>query len=553
MIGLLHGYLLEGSGSNLWTRAIAQALVRAGHDVHLFCQENRAQDYDFIAAAHVYEPDGRVATLFERPSPYAGRCVLHKPRLGDTLPVYVGDHYDEFANVVPMVDLPDAAIEDYLAKNAAVVERVVRQHGIRALHANHAVLMSVVAERVGAATGVPYAVMPHGSAIEYAVRKDRRFHSFAAGALGRAGRVFVIGEEMRARVLATFPELTDLGAKLTELNLGVDTAAFRPAGRDERAGRIDELRRSLDGLERGRRPAAERALRRRLDDRMGRAELAAAIAEAQGYPGKLPDAGLEAKLARVDWAGDRLMLFVGRLIAPKGLQSVLAALPPILAADPGRRLIVVGHGPGREVMEAFLWALQMGARRLARNIVDWGGGLEDGGADRPFEEVRLFFDGLAARGELDAYFATAKRVIRPNRVLFTGYLTHRELRHLFPCCDVAVFPSVVAEAGPLVFLEALASGCFPLGTYFAGMAASIDSVADGLTPEQAALMKLAHDPAGTVADIARNADRALASGGIDGPALHRLMAERYDWTRIAGKLAAALSAMAGGQSSANSL
>ena len=60
--------------------------------------------------------------------------------------------------------------------------------------------------------------------------------------------------------------------------------------------------------------------------------------------------------------------------------------------------------------------------------------------------------------------------MRPESVVFTGYLTHRELRHLFPCCDAAVFPSVVAESGPLVF-EALASGCFPLGTYFAGMAA----------------------------------------------------------------------------------
>ena len=49
-------------------------------------------------------------------------------------------------------------------------------------------------------------------------------------------------------------------------------------------------------------------------------------------------------------------------------------------------------------------------------------------------------------------------------MIFTGYLTHRELRYLFPCCDVAVFPSIVAEAGPLVFLEALASGVSPLGT-----------------------------------------------------------------------------------------
>ena len=45
--------------------------------------------------------------------PNVAGCVLHKPALGDTLPVYVWDKYEEFSNVVPMVDLPDAAIDDY--------------------------------------------------------------------------------------------------------------------------------------------------------------------------------------------------------------------------------------------------------------------------------------------------------------------------------------------------------------------------------------------------------------------------------------------------------
>ena len=54
-----------------------------------------------------------------------------------------------------------------------------------------------------------------------------------------------------------------------------------------------------------------------------------------------------------------------------------------------------------------------------------------------------------------------------DQVVFTGYLNHDALRHLFPCCDVAVFPSLIPEAGPLVFYESLASGCVPLGTYFA--------------------------------------------------------------------------------------
>jgi glycosyltransferase involved in cell wall biosynthesis len=128
-------------------------------------------------------------------------------------------------------------------------------------------------------------------------------------------------------------------------------------------------------------------------------------------------------------------------------------------------------------------------------------------------------------------------------VIFTGYLTHRELRHLFPCCDAAVFPSVVKEAGPLVFLEALASGAFPLGTYFGGMKASIDSVAEVLPPEVAAVMKLDPAPERTVADIVRHVPLALDAGEQHREALFRVARERYDWSSVSRTLSGELNAL----------
>jgi hypothetical protein len=101
----------------------------------------------------------------------------------------------------------------------------------------------------------------------------------------------------------------------------------------------------------------------------------------------------------------------------------------------------------------------------------------------------------------------------------------------------------VAEAGPLVFLEALASGVFPLGTYFAGMAASIDSVADRLPEEDADLMKLSPDPGQTVLDIAANARGALSLGRVHADELRRVVEEKYDWVEVARKLAAELTAL----------
>jgi glycosyltransferase involved in cell wall biosynthesis len=539
---LLHGYLLEGSGSNLWTRAIVRALCREGHAVHLVCQELHPDIYDFIAEAYVYENDGSVTTLFQRDTPFAAGCVMHKPRLGETLPVYVHDRYEEFAHVIPMAELRDEAIEDYLALNVAVVERIVRDHGVKALHANHAVLMSVVAERVSARTGVPFAIMPHGSAIEYAVKKDPRMHALAASAFNRAARIFVIGQEMRRRISDVFPDQVRGESKISDLNLGVDTEAFSLVDREDRGGRIAILSEVLKDARRGKGPETERRLRERLNADIGYEALRNSLEEVRGYEEKLPDVGVEAKLATVDWGSDEVLLFVGRLISSKGPQNIVAALPLILASNPCARLIIVGHGPLREVLETFLWALAHGCRTLARSIVLWGSALEGGGATA-FEEIRLYFEALEAGGELDDYFETAREVVRPESVIFTGYLTHAELKFLMPCCDVAIFPSVVAEAGPLVFLEALASGVFPLGTYFAGMAASIDAVAGDLPAEDAAHMKLSPDPAQTIADIIANTRYVLALDRVHAERLHRSVVERYDWIEVARKLAAELAAL----------
>jgi hypothetical protein len=254
MLCILHGYLLEGSGSNLWTRAIVESLCMQGHTIQLVCQEPHPERYDCIAEVYRYHPDGRVETTLSREVPYPGRCIMHKPQLGDTLPVYVWDKYDEYPNVVPMIKLDDAAIEAYVARNVEVVRSVVRRFGVDAMHANHAVLMSVVAQRVSAETGVPYAVMPHGSALEYAVKPDARFRRMATSAFTGAGLVFVLGEEIRQRVKNMLSEVPDLDAKFRVLPLGVHTTEFAPVPRERRREKMGRLFVELSNLQRGRRP-----------------------------------------------------------------------------------------------------------------------------------------------------------------------------------------------------------------------------------------------------------------------------------------------------------
>ena len=547
MICILHGYLLEGSGSNLWTRSIVESLCRQGETVHLMAQENHPERYEFIAEARRYLPDGAEESFFRRASPLPGCCTLHKPVLGEVLPVYVWDRYEEFSRPTAMVELSDAEIEDYLERNVRALLRIVRENGITSIHANHAVLMPTVAQRVGEATGVPFAVMPHGSALEYAVKRDPRFLRRATEAFTAARRVFVHGEEMRQRVRDSLPEVPGLEAKFSDLHLGVDTRCFEPVERAGRRASIARLEAALAGLPRGRTAAQTEGMLARLRGDMDAAELREAFAPAQRFDGKTPDAGLETRLRAVSWESDATLLYVGRLISTKGIQGIVAALPLLLERRPDLRLLVVGHGPLREPLEAMLWALEHGERALVERIVAEGRELEGtpqgdtGGAELTM--VARFLEQLEARGELDAYYAAARERVRPDRVVFTGYLTHRELRYLFPCCDAAVFPSVVREAGPLVFLEALASGAFPLGTYFGGMKASIDSVAGVLPPGEAEAMKLSAAADRTVADIVANVPPALELGERHREALFRLARERYDWASVTRKLAMELNAL----------
>ena len=58
--------------------------------------------------------------------------------------------------------------------------------------------------------------------------------------------------------------------------------------------------------------------------------------------------------------GDRLIVFVGKLIASKGVELLLAAFPLVLAREPRARLLVVGFGAFREGLERLAAQLAAG-------------------------------------------------------------------------------------------------------------------------------------------------------------------------------------------------
>ena len=541
MIGIVHGYGLGGAGSNLWTRETVAALCDNGETVHLMCQEPNPDRYGFIAELRVYDEEGRPEVRFQRESDRPGRCIMHRPAL-NVLPTYVRpDRESDY--VKSILDLERPALDEYVARNVRTLRHLSREHGIRAWHVNHTILLSEALRQLQD-EGVRFAVMPHGSALEYIVQHDARMKDIARHVLEAADAIFALNEEIRDRLARYFPGL-DMEDRTTTVRVGVDTERFRPVERSARRDSVDVLAEALGDTPRGRGPGHRRALEAAVDaaaaEGAGHAAFKAALEPVRDYTTDRPDADLEERLRAIDWDRERIITFVGRLIPAKGIAALVAALPLILKENPDTRLVLVGAGWLREYLEAFTVALSRGDGDTAFRILDWASDERQEGA-RP--SGTLFLQRLRDEGRWDEYVAAAERFLDPERVLFTGFLEHHFLAHVFPLSDVAVFPSAVAEASPLVVPEAAACGCLPMGTDFAGMKRSLDSLAPRLPEPLRALMRLDPEPEDTALSIVENVTRAFAAEEDPTDALRNAAVEEYDWHGIARTVTSELDRLA---------
>src|SRR3954453_703331 len=157
---LWHGYLLGGTGSNVYSRALAREWTRAGHDVTVVCKERHPELYDL------------------------GGAPVVRPELpGRLLPVFVLDRYE---------GLEARLLQDFTGEQSAAD---VEAHGaaLRSLgpadlvFTNH-VLMGAP---VGAASGMPFRVKAHGSELEYSMRGRSALGAWARESLAAAEATYV--------------------------------------------------------------------------------------------------------------------------------------------------------------------------------------------------------------------------------------------------------------------------------------------------------------------------------------------------------------------------
>ncbi len=204
---LWHGYLLGGTGSNVYTRALAREWSRAGHDVTVFCQEPHPEHFD-LGGADVVRPD-----------------------VGGLLPTFVLDRYEGY-DVKLLQDTTAAERQAWVEANAAALRKRLPADLV---FCNHVLLGGAV----GAATGARYAVKAHGSELEYSMRADPELQAWGREVLADAAAVYVGSAHIR-EVLEDVVGHVD---NVFEVPPGVDVDEWRPRPREEAlAGLIAEAR-----------------------------------------------------------------------------------------------------------------------------------------------------------------------------------------------------------------------------------------------------------------------------------------------------------------------
>jgi glycosyltransferase involved in cell wall biosynthesis len=494
---IFHGYLLRGTGSNVYNASLAQALARQGHEVHLFCQDRRFDELDWVRENR--------------------NIVVHVPNIGGLLPVFVADRYEGF-QVKTFPELTDEELDNYLDQNVRAVRDVVENYGEPdAALANHLIMGPVILARAG----LRYAIKVHGSDLSYTVRPHpERFVPYALEGTERAAGILA-GSSHTAAVL--FDTLPDAGLReRTRIGPpGVDVHRFHPR-------EPEEARRNL------------LALADRLD---------AEFPDPEGSQDSFGRDGPAIAAALRDWAeGTPRVLYVGKFLVSKGIDLLIAAWPLIHrerlgAGDPSPRLLLIGFGAFEQGLRDLIDALDAGDLDAALRVAARGRGYEDQHERRPQEpppsQPLTILTGFL-REPPEGYADAARSAA--GSILVGGRLEHDEVADVMPAADTFSMPSTWPEAFGMVPAESAASGVPPVSADHSGMREVAVLLADSVDPELAPLLSFRTDH-GAITELAAHLEGWLA---LDPEVRHRAgqaLSERVDqlwsWDGVARTVIAA--------------
>nr|WP_320025639.1 glycosyltransferase family 4 protein [uncultured Acetobacterium sp.] len=444
-IAMVHGYFLNGTGSNLLVQNLCREFCKMGHDVRLFCQENDGNEFDFIEKVYEFDVNNTVPTrVHQKETPYLGKCFLYRPNLNGFLPVFVHDHYTGY-RVKAFVDCTQQEIENYLDANRNAFNNGLKSDEIDMIISNHTIMQPVyIARSSYDRLRSIHVMIMHGSCLNFAVRKSELLQGYAEESILDVDKIVFISNYSKEEFSSFFNwEKNFILEKSVVIPGGVDLNQFQPLNDCEE--KKIKIMNALTELKKDRSSSAGNSFE-----------------EIDGSK-----ADTIKKLSGIDFEREEVVIYYGKYLWTKGLHLLIAAAPLIMQKSPNVRFLFVGFGSSLSYFYAMIDALDNRSKvefiQLIEHPVRFGYEVD--------QTTARFFNSLIKKlvepSFADDYFRIAENKIK-KAIVIVGYLGHEHLNPLIACSALMVAPSIFPEAFGLVGIEALASGIIPVQTNQSG-------------------------------------------------------------------------------------
>ncbi|MEA1940320.1 MAG: glycosyltransferase family 4 protein [Candidatus Caldatribacteriota bacterium] len=197
---LVNHFPLEGSGSGIYTKNLAQELSRMGHKVKvIFPEHQHIVNKDFETRAIIFKGKNNKGYEINFNFP----CFTSHPRSNNTF-----------------YNLNDRQIRKYIKIMVDTTQEEVDKFKPDIIHAQHLWITPYAALK----TGLPYVVTAHGTDLK-GFRKDRRYHAYALKGAQNAKKVITISRQVDRDTKELYKIKDD--QRIIILN-GYDEELFKP-------------------------------------------------------------------------------------------------------------------------------------------------------------------------------------------------------------------------------------------------------------------------------------------------------------------------------------
>jgi len=466
---VVHGFLLSGTGSNIYSCNLASQWKKQGYAITVYCQDPDAGGYDWVDEYYTHKDE------LPKTAPLPGKVRVIVPDIAGLLPVYNYDDYKGYT-VKTIYNCTDEEIDRHVSMMAKAIGDGVRMWGCDKVLANHALLQPLNVKRALEETNIPFDIKIHGSSILFVLDKYPKYKPLAIEAINACNKIIAGTQHVVQQITDCFPDL-DLSSKLVIIPPGMDPDVFDLCTSIE-----DNTNRFLTQCEKH---ISKEGNGYTSDIKVpdngvcGDAFHQTLNTISKTYNQRVVDADISKRFPKIA-QDEPVLIFFGKFLYTKGIGEILLCFANLIKKKPKLRLILVGFGNYREHLEVMLKAFVSGDKELYKAAA--------------FSKDEKGDSFLESSIDVDKYFLKLSAE-EADRVLITGCLNHKELGLILPIASISLVTSKATEAFGMVSVEALSAGVLPLCVYHSGIKDVLDKLKE-TEPELESIMHMSVKPGG---------------------------------------------------------